>query len=249
MDAETKAKRRRVISWILAGLVAAMGLWSLLVFLLEPGWRFIAEGNYWAIFFVLVFPVALLVWFSCYCLYVAYRIRNAAAPEDLRRVSFICGLVVFWVVSIGLRRGFTHTHVALLLNLINTVALILAGLAYLLAFKALTRVLGLDAPIDWQRRARAAKRYFGLMAFFVFGLFMSVGVTIHERVENLDVSTPWDFVLLPLGVVVAWSVYRTGVFFAMRGKPAGSLPVAQGPAHSDATDQEQGHKAANGDNG
>jgi len=185
--------------------------------------RFFKEGfEPVDIIFILtiLIPVAI---FACYCLVVAGRLCKGLTKESLRTVCFISSLIVFCilvlqVVSI-LESEDSSPKWGVWFSLNYILCMIPAGLFYWLTNKYLTRWLGFDTSIDWQRREKAARNFFGLMAFMMFGFIVNFAQSLDET-YNLSIEQPlFVFGALLLPVILSLIFYRLSVRIAMHGRP------------------------------
>ena len=220
-DYHDSSKRVRVFGKGAAPALVVIGLCSLLSVWVPVVTRYSKEGfEAFDIIRLLVFPVPVLV-FSGYCLVVAGRLYKGLTKESVQSVCFILSLVVFFVsapIVLSILRPKRWTSDTSMWSLSMVLCMIAAGLFYRLTNKYLTRWLGFDTSIDWPKRGTAARCYFGLMAFLIYGLLMRSGESLEEA---CDVDPHgWQFgALLLLPIMLAFAFYKLSVLIVMYGCP------------------------------
>jgi uncharacterized membrane protein len=93
------------------------------------------------------------------------------------------------------------------------------GIFYVLCSRSLLKWLGLQNDIDWKRREKSARRFFWLLAFFVF----MAGSNLAVELERKDGLLPWSIVVFLGSLLVAVVVYHVCIRVALRNKPGSPI--------------------------
>ena len=186
-NVQDSSKRVKIFGKVVAsallifGLYCFLGVWiPILIRRFKEGWE-ISD-----IMFLFIFPIPFSV-FAGYCLVLACRLYKGLTKESLRKVCFISSLIVFVLLLstvynvLGLESSTPHRTVWF--SLTTILCMIPAGLFYWLTNKYLKRWLGFDASIDWQRREKALRNFFGLMAFFVWYFFEFLVLSLEKAYD------------------------------------------------------------------
>jgi len=228
---QDSSKRVRIFGKIIASALLIFSLycfWGVLIPVLKNLFK---EGfELLDIMFLFIFPIPVSI-FAGYCLVVARRLYKGLTKQSLRNVCFISSLIVFvkslLIAGPILKPENSASNQHMWFESISIIiCMIPAGLFYWLTNKYLMRWLGFDTSIDWKRREKAVSNFFGLMAFFIWGSFMSLAISLEnaydiDHLENAyDIVTPlWSLGVLFLPIILAFIFYRLSLRIAMHGCP------------------------------
>ena len=216
---QDSSKRVRIFGKIIASALLILSLYCFLGVWIPLIKGYFKEGfESFHIMFLFVIPASI---FAGYCLVVARRLYKNLTKKSLRNVCFISSLIIYFI-SLGTTQSILEPERStpnwgVWFALSEILCMIPAGLFYWLTNKYLMRWLGFDISIDWQRRERAVRNFFGLMAFFIWSFFMMFAHGLEET-YNID-SSLWAFAPLLLPVILAFIFYRLSVRIAMHGYP------------------------------
>ena len=160
-----------------------------------------------------------------WCLLLGYRAWSNMSSHIVRRLSLVAA-VVFCVVLMfvagklgvdvfgeGTPRG----------SIVVAPLLIIGGLSYLVCSKLLIRWLTLSEVLDRNRREKAVKSFFSLLAFFLFGALSLLILDLLPK-EQGYAYVPENHLWFLLGIVgsaiLAYLVYRVGIYTALRNSKA-----------------------------
>lgn len=188
------------------------------------------EPSYIIVLFVLLISSSIL---AGYCLVVARRLRKGLTKESLRNICFIFSLIIYLLsTSIAVHiLDIEHSAPEFIAwsVLIEILCMIPAGLFYWLTNKYLTRWLGFDISIDWQRRKKAAKNFFGLMALLIW---MFCFMNAHRLKKAYDIDSPLlIFGRLLLPATLAFIFYKLSVRIVMHGCPKEQNQISEPEAN------------------
>jgi hypothetical protein len=162
-----------------------------------------------------------------YCIFVAYRTWSKVSIENVARVSLVAASVLTFVVLglLGsLRANMPEASKLKLASLASPLVIAAGGILYLICKRFLLKCLELPQTIDWTRREKTAKQFFGLLAFFSFAPLCSVG---------LELLPKWLFPAVVAATTIAFVIYKVGVRVALRNKPTDAEPEPPaGPVES-----------------
>ena len=220
-NSQDPSKRARIF-----GKVIALALLIFSLYCFWGVWIRVLKGYFkegfepFGIMFLFVFLIPFSI-FAGYCLVVARRSYKGLTKESLRNVCFISSLIVYImlgaIAASVLEMERSTSKGSMWFSLRNVLCMIPAGLFYWLTNKYLTRWLGFDTSIDWQRRKKAAKHFFGLMAFLIWGTFVDIARGLEE---TSDIGSPfWAFGILLLPITVVFIFYKLSLRIAMHGCP------------------------------
>jgi hypothetical protein len=219
---QDSSKRARIFGKTVALALVILGLLCLLGVWIPVTKHYFKEGvEPFDIIFLFIVPIPVTI-FAGYCLVVAGRLCKSLTKESLRNICFISSLIVFGMLATTavsiLESERSLPKWRMWFPLIELLCMIPAGLFYWLTNKYLTRWLGFDNSIDWQRRKRAVSNFFGLMAFLMFGFFMVFTQSLDETYD-LRSSPLFTFGALLLPAILALIFYRLSLRIAMHGCP------------------------------
>jgi hypothetical protein len=216
MEDEKKNKHAEIVNKIAAVLICALGLTLIIVIFVSLRGIFSDEEPLSHIFFL--FSVAIALCFSGYCVFVAYRIWSKISVSNVRRMSFVASVFIYFIL-VGI--FYSVDECELWKISLGPILMVPVGLFYWLSIKYISKYLDLQESIDWKRREKTVKRYFGLLSFFLFSCFFHICINLEQRTPDLDKAAWRPFAVLFFSVVPAILVYRLGVRIALRNKPRG----------------------------
>lgn len=211
MDSEIVSRRARIVAKTAAIMVGAMGLCTLGLILAIIWQVFQQEKGGNIFFFIFLVPGIVL---GGYCLFAAYRMWLNISLENARRISF-AGSIAAGFMFIGpliyiLPRGTVWQ------GFTTVAAMSLAGVFFLMLNKSLIRWLGLPYEMDWVRREKSAKRFFGWLAVFLWSACGQIWIEVWEpRVSN----ELWSPVVIFGSMILAFLFYKICVGIALLKKP------------------------------
>jgi hypothetical protein len=195
-----------------------LGVWTALV----KG--YIENGvGLFDILFLFIFPIPVSI-FSGYCVFVAYKIFREVTAKNLRSIWFIVSVLIYitaasipFVIYKQYNSGKTLVP---WFSLIEILSMIPAGLFYFFAGRYFTKWLGFDVAIDWEKRRTTAKRFFGLMALFIYSALMLYGAKLEEAgIIDVEAFPPLIFGFLFVPPVIVFIFYKLAMRIAMHGCP------------------------------
>lgn len=214
---QDSSKRVRIFGKIIASALLIFSLYFFLGVWIPVIKSYFKEG-FDIFLFVFLIPFSI---FAGYCLVVARRLYKGLTKESLRNVCFISSLIIY-VISASITVSILEPERStskwgMWFALSEILCMIPAGLFYWLTNKYLMRWLGFDISIDWQRREKAVRNFFGLMAFFIWSFCMLIA---HSLEKASDIDSPlWILGTLLLPVILAFIFYRLSLRIAMYGFP------------------------------
>lgn len=216
------SKRVEIFGKVVAILVVALGLYIIGAALVGI-WRTIYPYESLArLIFMLIFSGSMIV-AGCYCLFLGYRAWSNMSSHIVRRLSLVaavlfCGVIVFVAGRLGLfSEGLLGANILVLL------LLIMGGLSYLVCSKVLLRWLTLSEVLGKNRREKAAKSFFSLLAFFLMAALWSLILALapkkqgHAHVPEVSL---WFWLAIVGSVVFVCLVYKIGIQIALRNSTA-----------------------------
>ncbi|MHC4155089.1 MAG: hypothetical protein ACYST6_09230 [Planctomycetota bacterium] len=214
---------------ILAILPAAFGAY-ILATTLAAYWRFFLKGDIWPnILFFLPFMATMLI-FGGYCIFVAYRTWSKVSVENIARVSLVAAIVLTFVV-LGLLLGnlravMPEANKQKVGSLAGPLVIAAAGILYLICKRFLLKWLELPQTIDWKRREKTAKQFFGWLAFFSFMPIFNLGLEfVPKQTEYEPFHEPlWALPTMVAAIMIAFAIYKVGVKVALRNRPTDGEP-------------------------
>jgi len=212
---EKRHKYIEIVNKIAAVLVGALGLYLIVMFL-TPLSRIFSDGEPLShIFFLICFAI-LILFIGGYCIFSAYRIWSKISVENVRRMSFVASVFIYFILvwmfySVNESELWKHS--------LGPILIVPVGLFYWLSIKYVSKYFGLREPVDWKRREKTVKRYFGLLSFLLFSFLMEVFRHLEERISGLFEIPWWPFAVLFFSIGPAILVYRLGVRIALHNKP------------------------------
>lgn len=209
-------------------LPAAFGVY-IIATRLPPCQRFFLKGDVWPdILFFLPLMATMLV-FGAYCIFVAYRTFSRVSVENVARVSLVAAIVLAFVV-LGLfgrlRTAIPEANKQRLAGLVAPLVIAAGGIVYLICKRFLLKWLELPQTIDWKRREKRAKQFFGLLGFFSFAPLLNLGLEFvpkHTEQEGLP-ETLWALGTIVTAIIIAFAIYKAGVRVALRNRPTDAEP-------------------------
>lgn len=216
---QNSSKRVRVFGKIIASALLIFSLFCFIGVWIPVLKSYFKEGfKPFDIIFLFIFPIPFSV-FAGYCLVVARRLyREGLTKELLRNICFIASLIVYVISLLPtvfiLNPEYSTPKWNMWFGLSEILCMIPAGLFYWLTNKYLIQWLGFDTSIDWQRRKKAVKNFFGLMAFF-FWIFCT---GIARNLKNID-SPLWILGAFLLTIILPFIFYKLSLRIAMHGCP------------------------------
>ena len=216
------SKRIRAFGWFAAGSLFILGMFCVGGVLVPVVKGYLNEGTEaFSVFFLIVVLMSALI-FAVYCLVIARALCKGLTKESLRNVCLIFSLTFYLIlgsVAVSVLRLERLVPESIIwIELSQILCMIPAGLFYWFSIKYFTRWLGFDTSIDWKKREKAAKRYFGLMALFLWGFLLLLAINLEEAYSFDYLLFPWSIGVLLLPVILTFTFYRLSVRVAMRGR-------------------------------
>jgi undecaprenyl pyrophosphate phosphatase UppP len=218
---------------ILAMLPAAFGVY-IIATTLPACLRFFLKGDIWPdILFFLPLMATMLI-FGAYCIFVAYRTFSKVSVENVARLSLVAAIVLTFVVLAlfgRLRAAVPEANKQRLTGLIAPLGIAAGGIVYLICKRFLLKWLELPQTIDWKRREKRAKQFFGWLAFFSFAPLLDLGLEFVPKYTEQEglLETLWALATIVAAIIIAFAIYKAGVGVALRNRPTESEPEHAAP--------------------
>ncbi len=218
IDSESVSKRRRIF-----GKTAALAILIFALYLFLGAWYpqikgFFKEGiNYFSIF---LFVFAILVsGFSVWCVLIAINVYRKVTVDTLRSAMLVLAILAFILchIIVGYFLGIESYERLFDYWVLPIVSLIITGIFYWLTNKYFTGWLGFNVPVDWNRRRKAAKGFFGMMSLFIWNLLMELGIRLDGSLGFFGPIRSFGMLLIPLGLTVLF--YKLSLKIVMFGAP------------------------------
>ncbi len=222
---EELTRRAKIFCKISGIIIGLLSFFWLLIPLLSISIDIFQGNPLFSLFFIFIFLglAALLI-------FVAYKAIFTPSIESVQNIVFILALGIFFGMMSGyfyIAEIFFEMDIAVYHHFgIELIAMLIAGGFYYVLLKYTYRWLNLTVSIDWKRREKIAKRFWGLFAFFLYGFLMDLFINIASKKEGFEhVPKYWPIgVIFLVPVILAIVVYKIAVSISLRGRPKNDSP-------------------------
>ena len=223
MNGNLITNRARVFGKVAAILVAALGLYAIGGSLVGLWGVICAYDSLAGLIFMIIFTGIMIV-AGCYCLFLGHRAWSNMSSHIVRRLSLVAAVLFCLVlVFVAEKLGVFGEGVVFRVNILVSLLLIMGGLSYLVCSKLLVRWLTLSEVLDRNRREKAVKSFFSVLAFSLFGALSLLILALLPK-EQGYAYVPENHLWFLLGTVgssiLAYLVYRVGIYIALRNSKA-----------------------------
>ncbi|OHB56446.1 MAG: hypothetical protein A2Y07_06620 [Planctomycetes bacterium GWF2_50_10] len=214
MNSDNITKRTRVIVKSAAACIGILGACIIGYTVVSLFINFSQYAGWTDIFFLLAFVLPVIA-FGCYCIYIAYKTWHDISAKNLRRIVF----VITFLIALLICSLFAHPLKKIKVGeFVVSIIIIIAGIIQMAYTKLIAKRLHLEPVIDWAKRERSVKRYFGLLAFFLFTDSLRILMEIAPK-------EPFEIILFWGSLAAAILIYQVCVRVALRNKPKEKPPA------------------------
>ena len=205
MCSKATTTRTEAVGKVLAIIVGSFGLY-LIGGSLMPLWHMIQRDDSFSVYFV-VFTTLMAI-LGGYCIYCAVRAWWNISASIVRGIClitaiFVCSVPIGILEKLNKSQGFAWTQIMLPLTVIA------GGIFYWLCSKWLIRQLALPEAINFSRREKMVKHFFGFLAVLLLGAFYNVIMVLTSKNQG-DISA---FAVRWLGIAMFGLLLLALVFY------------------------------------